>query len=357
MTERLQTYVAKRPNGRWRAVYDDPETAKEVSRTFRRKVDAEAWLDTVRGEVALGTYINPQHAKTPFQAYADGWAKAQIHRAGTADDVARGLRLHTYPTFGHRALGSIKPSEVQAWVKGLALSPAKVHVVYRWFASIMLSAVHDELIRQTPCRRITLPKIEGQDMIVPLETTQVWAIHDAVPEAVKPLVVVGAGTGLRQGELFGVTWDRIDWLRRTLRVDRQLVNGAFGPCKTPSSVRNVPLPEVVIQTLSAMEHRHDELVFVTDRGQPWGRPAFSRAWRPAVHGLGIDATCHDLRHYYASLLIHQGASVKTVQRCLGHSSATITLDTYGHLWPDSEDEVRRAIDAVLAPQTSQEQAL
>jgi integrase len=64
-------------------------------------------------------------------------------------------------------------------------------------------------------------------------------------------------------------------------------------------------------------------------------------------GLPVSVTCHDLRHYYASLLIRHGESVKTVQARLGHASAAETLDTYSHLWPDSDDRTREAIDAVL----------
>lgn len=73
-------------------------------------------------------------------------------------------------------------------------------------------------------------------------------------------------------------------------------------------------------------------------------------WRrvAALAELPAGATFHDLRHFYASLLIDRGCSVKTVQRRLGHQSATETLDTYGHLWPDSDDETRVAVDQVLA---------
>lgn len=72
--------------------------------------------------------------------------------------------------------------------------------------------------------------------------------------------------------------------------------------------------------------------------------------RPAVKRAGIreDTTSHDLRHFYASALIFAGQSVKVVQARLGHASAMETLDTYGHLWPDSDDETRNAVDHVLA---------
>jgi integrase len=68
-----------------------------------------------------------------------------------------------------------------------------------------------------------------------------------------------------------------------------------------------------------------------------------------VAGVRQGVTFHDLRHFYASLLIRHGESVKTVQARLGHATAQETLDTYGHLWPDSEDRTRAAVEMALAP--------
>lgn len=345
---RLRSYVTKRPNGSWRAVYDDPETGRERTRHFRRKVDADQWLDTIRAEVTLGTYIDPQAGRALFRGYAREWQAVQVHRPSTVAKLERDLALHLLPAFGDRRLDAIKPSEVQAWVKGLSLTqaPNTVRVKYRWLATILLAAQHDGLIRQTPCRRIKLPKAAGQGLVVPLETHDVLAICGGLPDDLGTMAFVAAGTGLRQGEMFGLTWDRVDFLRRQLRVDQQLVDGTLSPPKTDASYRTVPLSQSVLDALSVLP-RGEGLVFTQD-GEPWRRNRFSHAWRPVVaDALGLDATFHDLRHYCASLLISQGCSVKTVQRILGHASATITLDTYGHLWPDSEDQVRAAIDAVL----------
>lgn len=91
------------------------------------------------------------------------------------------------------------------------------------------------------------------------------------------------------------------------------------------------------------------LIFTTEKGHPLNRTRFSASvWRPATQRAGLTgAVFHDLRHYYASLLIRHGESVKVVQARLGHATAAETLDTYSHLWPDSEDQTREAIDAVL----------
>ena len=103
---------------------------------------------------------------------------------------------------------------------------------------------------------------------------------------------------------------------------------------------------------SIHRRRRDGLVFTDDDGRGIRRTTFSyEVWRPAVTAAGArrGTGFHDLRHYYASLLIRHGESVKTVQRRLGHATAAETLDTYAHLWPGSEDRTRAAIDAVLRP--------
>ena len=152
----------------------------------------------------------------------------------------------------------------------------------------------------------------------------------------------------------------MNFLKRCLTVDRQLIgqeNGRprFGPPKTAASVRTVPLPDVVAEALA--EHLRvfgtgpEGLLFVDDDGLPLLRPRFSRfVWRPAVaaaeavpHGTGM----HELRHFYASLIIRHGESVKTVQSRLGHATAAETLDTYSHLWPDADDTTRTAVDSVF----------
>lgn len=185
----------------------------------------------------------------------------------------------------------------------------------------------------------------------------VVAMTSSMPERYRALVTFAAGTGLRQGECFGLTLDRVDFLRRQVKVDRQLVlmpgvGPTLGPPKTTASYRTVPLPDAVLEALSAHLGGYpvgeEGFVFTSGRGEPISRTRFSDGWRPAVRSAGCPGTTfHHLRHFYASLLIRHGESVKVVQSRLGHASAAETLDTYSHLWPDSEDRTRAAVDAVL----------
>jgi integrase len=360
----------KRWDVRWR---DD--AGRQRHKAFDRKADAERFLAQVTADLARGTYFDPRAGRVPFRTYAEQWRAAQVHRATTAAQVETHLRRHVYPTFGDRSLAAVRPSEIQAWVRGLEkhLTPSTIEVVYSFVAGVFRAAERDRLIIATPCVDVRLPKREPK-RVEPLATELVEALIAAMPERYRALVVLAAGTGVRHGEALGLEVEAVDLLRRTLEVRQQLVTMPgkppyLAPPKTPAAYRTIPLPQVVVGALTAHlaafpaveveildttvkpvpKWRSASLVFTDAAGRPLRRTKFSTIWRPAAHAasLGGGVTFHDLRHYYASLLIQHGESVKVVQKRLGHKSAVETLDTYSHLWPDSEDRTREAVDLVL----------
>jgi integrase len=124
--------------------------------------------------------------------------------------------------------------------------------------------------------------------------------------------------------------------------------------KTKASYRTVPLAQTVGDAMAAHlakwpAHPDGGAVFTNERGAPIQQHPFSVVWEDAKAKAKLPewATPHDLRHYFASVLIRSGASVKVVQARLGHSSAKTTLDVYGHLFEDEEDRTRASIDAEL----------
>jgi integrase len=352
--------IDRRVDGRYRARWREYPGGPQKTRQFARKGDAERFLDAVRGDLAHGTYVDPAGGRMLFRDYAEQWRSIQVHRSTTTAQVETYLRRHAYPHLGSRQLGAIRRSDVQAWVKELTrvLAPGSVELVYRWVSTIFKAAVGDRLIAASPCIGITLPKRNDAE-VVPLNVSEVEALVAAVPDRYRALIVFAAGMGLRQGECFGLTVDRVDFLRRRVRVDRQLLSAVggvpeFGPPKSKAGFRTVPMPDVVSSALAAHLARYRPgqygLVFTSRTGNPLRRNTAGDMWHRAreLAGLPAWATFHDLRHFYASLLIDRGCSVKAVQRRLGHQSAMETLDTYGHLWPDSDDETRNAVDHVLA---------
>ncbi len=234
-----------------------------------------------------------------------------------------------------------------------ALAPSTVSVVHGVVSGVFKAAVRDRMIMTNPCEGTRLPRVE-RARVVPPTIEQVETLQRAMPDELHALIVLAAGTGMRQGELLGLTVDRIDFEHRELHVDRQLITDSwtrtrFGPPKTPASNRTIPLPQAVVDALTDHITRFPPgphgLLFTFD-GEPITRQVFGHLWRPAARAAGIPhgKGVHLLRHYYASLLIRYGESIKTVQDCLGHATAAETLDTYSHLWPDSADRTREAID-------------
>ena len=380
--------IAKRPDGRWRARYRDAEN-RELSKHFARKVDAQRWLDEVTTSVVTGTYVDPRAGRIRFRDQAEAWRLAQVHRPSTRAHVETMLRRHAYPTFGDRQLSSILPSEVQAWVTRLSatLAPATVGVVHGLVSATMNAAVRDRRIHANPCEGTSLPATTSK-RVTPLALAVVEQLAADTPPQLRVAVTLAASTGMRQGEVLGLTVDRVDFLRRTVTADRQMMTVAgrepfLAPAKTKASNRTVPLPQVAVDELG--EHlrafRADPVALTwetpegtpvvavrlmfADDGRPWSRQNFGRAWhrglraasdcpkhRTANRDSKADCVCivadfHELRHFYASLLIRHGESVKTVQARLGHASAAETLDTYSHLWPDSDDRTREAVDTAF----------
>jgi integrase len=340
-----------RRNGRWQARYRD-ETGGQHARMFDRKIDAQRWEAEELGKMSQGTWIDPRDGRTTFHEYADDWLAMQPLRPTTLLKYEQSLRLNIIPRLGERPLATIRRSHIQAMIAALGdrLSPGVVRSNAVLTSSILKAAVLDRRLATNPCVGVKLPEVL-KDRVQVMTTEQVLALRDAMGPEWQALVVLGAGAGLRQGEALGVTRDRINFLRRQLRVDRQLMNlpneaPRLVPVKTRSSARTIPLPQVVVDTLAAhlTAFPADELIF-----PPITRQLFSKLFRAAVTraGLSRSITYHDLRHYYASLLIRHGESIKTVQERLGHSSAVTTLNTYSHLWPDSDDRTRAAVDEVL----------
>ncbi|HEX3932497.1 MAG TPA: site-specific integrase [Nocardioides sp.] len=164
-------------------------------------------------------------------------------------------------------------------------------------------------------------------------------------------MVTLAGSGLRIGELLGLQVSDVDFLRRTIRVERQrLQRGGIGPPKSTSSRRVLPVGQVAVDDLAAhlTAYPSDGALFVDEAGDPLTYRRWRSLWAAAATEAGGEFTSHGLKHFFASALIAGGASVKQVQAVLGHSSPVITLQTYRGLWPGDDDRTRDVMDGDLS---------
>lgn len=343
---------------RYRARYQDPD-GRQRERWFARKVDATNFLTTVESSKLDGSYINPSAGKVLFSDFAASWLTAQTFDDSTREGVEMRIRRHLDPTFGQMQLKAIRPSHVQAWLRGRQVQHAAgtVRLMFVNLTAIMSAAVDDGLIVRNPCSAAAVkppPVVRGK--VEPWTTEQVHAITAAHPSEYRAIPMIGAGAGLRQGEIFGLRVSDVDFLRRQIHVRQQVKivgkDAIIAPPKR-GKTRTVPLSDTLGFELAEHLRRHptDELLF-TYKGGLIRRHRFNLSvWQPALRAAGIAPTrqtgMHSLRHYYASVLLEAGVSIRTLAEYLGHDDPGFTLRVYTHLMPASEDRARQAIDAAF----------
>ncbi|MEV5131670.1 site-specific integrase [Streptomyces sp. NPDC053705] len=341
--------IAKRPNGKWRARYRDP-AGREHARHFARKVDAQRWLDEETASLVTGQYLDPKARKVTVDEWCDQWSAGY---AGNRDSTVRQAKVHLArirKEFGPLPVGSIKPSMVKSWLARLAKEgrkPSYIFALHNRLSQVMTDAVHDGIVSSNPCSRRTSPG-GGKPRPYVATTEQVWQLYEAFGEKYQLAVLLGAFAGLRVGEVCGLRRTDVEF---DVREIRPAVQYPAEPLKTEMSQEFIPIPDALVDALPRPEDGGPVTVLAHDAGEQvstWAIERRIRAVRGDVPGLPADFRFHDLRHYYASLLIASGADVKVVQHRLRHSSAKTTLDTYGHLWPDSDESTRSAVEAVMA---------
>jgi integrase len=349
---------------------------KQRSKTFKRKVDADRFAATVSADIVRGSYIDPDAGKVTFEDYAERWLKAQSFEEATFVAVESRLRNHAYPAFGHRFLNDIQPSSIQSWISSLrSLAPTYRQVIFANVSSVFTAAVDDSLISANPCRAksVRRPKLDRRK-VTPWPKERVLAVRDQLPERYRLAVWLGAGLGLRQGEIFGLSPEDIDLERGEVHVRRQVkllpANKQIYGLPKGRKTRDVPLPDAVLEAINLHMTKWPPV----DVGLPWdssegplvtsslliysrekkalGRNYFNTfLWKPALVAAGVEPVrangCHALRHFFASTALHEGESIKALSEYLGHADPGFTLRTYTHLIEDGAERTKRAVDAVF----------
>ena len=180
--------VSKRPDGRWRARYLDPD-GRERAKHFARKQDAERWAAQVQVRLADGSYIDPSGGLMTVKAYAEAWRVVQDHRHSTRALYERLLRLHVYPALGDRRLSSLRHSDARAFVTGLStkLAPNTARQVHAITRTIFRAAMHDRLIPTTPFANIKLPAVQ-RFRHTPLTVEEVSTLARAADPVMRALI-------------------------------------------------------------------------------------------------------------------------------------------------------------------------
>ncbi len=342
---------------RWLARYVDDQ-GQENTRSFDRKLDAQAWLDEIVATQVTGTYVAPKAGRVSVGELYAKWLGTQSHLKKTTASTRRYTwPVYVEPRWSAVAVADVQTTDVRGWVQSMTSSgagPATVENAVGILRQILEMAVGDRRIARNPCAGIKLPRRKRRPRGY-LTHRQVEQLAIEVgPDAT--VVRFLAYTGLRWGEMAALRVSDAKMLRRRVHV-RESVTEVEGQLEwsSPKSYeqRMVPFPAFLADELAALMigKKPDDLIFAAPEGgvlrvSNWRRRVFAKAVkRLIVEDASFPVvTPHDLRHTAASLAISAGANVKAVQTMLGHASAVLTLDTYADLFPDDLELVSAALD-------------
>jgi len=346
---------------RWRARYVDSR-GQEHSKRFGRKADAQRWLDQETTDHQTGTWTDPKLAGETFGVIAERWYATKATRAPKTVAGYRSL-LDTIvlPQWKEVPLRDMHYDELQVWISGLSangsvrfdgegLSASRVRQTHQLVGAVLKFAVKAKHLPANPAEGMELPRLP--------EVEQRYITHRQLHRLAiasgrfRTLILVLGYCGLRFGEAAALKIANIDLEARRIRVSRSVtaVRGqglVEGPTKNHTA-RTVPIPKFLVPLLKTEigDRAGTELLFPSHKGGWLTLGEIHWVFDPATVAVDEEGLrLQDLRHTCASLSISAGANVKVLQRLLGHKTATLTLDRYGHLFPDDLDTVADALDA------------
>lgn len=311
--------------------------------------------------------------------WLENYAKPNV-RPRTYEKYSGSLKAYILPIFGNVLLSELTADNLQKHFNrlletgradGTGLSTSTVRGTRRYLSMCIDDAVKSGLVSSNVVRLTKAPKLNKKEIAV-LSKEEIARLINVAKEIEHPfmsvvmpqIISLTVHTGMRQGEVFGLKWDDIDFEKSCLFIRRSLAHvigkGAiFQAPKTKNSVRRILLMSEDVKNLRAYKKWQEnyseelgdlfaghDLVFTSPFGEPMSPTNFSRRYfKPLLKKCNIssDFTFHGLRHTHATLLLRQGVNPKIVQERLGHSSIKVTMDTYSHVLPDMQ---RQAVDAL-----------
>lgn len=339
------------PAGRVRYRARVKSHGREVAtRVFDRKGDAVAWDQDQSRRLRLGEWIDPRRGQVPLAQVAVSWleTRSTVKRRTRETDAAV-WRRYIEPHFGGWPVASVTVAEVATWLGGVlsaGAAPSSARRALATFRLILAHAVADERVTRNVAAAVRSPRGGARREGRALTVGEVRALREACAGRYGDLVVVLAFTGLRWGELAGLrVGDRVSVPGRGLRVSRALLASSEGGALYVDSVksgraRTIPLLPEVADIVDAWAGTRPSSAWLFHapgfgplRETNWKR---SIRWSVATSAIGVPTLrVHDLRHTAASIWLASGADPKVVQRVLGHASASMTMDLYGHLIDDN----------------------
>lgn len=368
--------LRKREDGKgWEARYYDLKGKRhsvygKSQKEVRKKL--EDALDAMNSDSSL------EDSDTTVSQWLNIWEKDFLGnvKQGTADNYEMLMRVHVIPTLGEIKLTELKTPIIQRlYNKKLmeGISPKTIKNIHGCLHKALDIAVKIDYLHKNPSSACILPRVIKPD-IHPLDTPELAKFMGAIHgEEYEALITVAIFTGMRSGELLGLTWDCVDFENGLIRVAKQLLQPRkkgevfrFGTLKNekPRTLSPAPFVMQVLKNHKKQQQLHrleigpawndggfPNLVFTHEDGSHLSQPTVWKALQKVLKKAGLEShRFHDLRHTYVVNAFRAGDDVKTVQQNAGHYSAAFTLDRYAHVTEtmrkESADRMQRFIEAL-----------
>jgi integrase len=325
-------------------------------------------LSSAIRDLSLGVFVTGE--RQTVATYLDSWLvdAARSRRPRTMQRYRQLVASHAVPAIGAVELRKLTPQHLAGLYADLSArqAPSSIAQLHAVLHGALQQAVRWNLIVRNPADAVRGPKVE-RAVIHPLTADQVRTLMAAVAgDPLEPLYLLAVTTGMRSGELLGLTWADVDLDMARLQVRRTLYRlrgeWRFGEPKTSAGRRAIALTEAATMALHAHRLRQaEQLLAVQVRIGPdslvfadrWGNPLngfhlTERCWKPLLRRIGLPVIrFHDLRHTCATLMLANGVNPKVVAEMLGHASVTTTLNVYAHVLPTMQEDAARRLDRLI----------
>ena len=269
-------------------------------------------------------------------------------KASTTYDYETSIRLHILPTFGNKPLNEIKPSDIQLWQNSLLekLKPRRVRNIRATFNTIFDDALRDEIIDKNPISRVKTPKLDKIE-VKSFTFQEMKTIIETAQGEMKAFVALGFFTGLRSGEIIGLKWSDIDFLKKEIYVQRAIKMGVVSTPKTKHSIRRIDILDNLLPYLREQYNftgKHNSYVFLNKDNEHYYdiKRIRNTKWKHLLKECNIEyRTIYQMRHTFATIMIENGEDILWVSNMLGHSDSSMTLQMYAKY--RKRDDVKRAI--------------
>jgi integrase len=352
--------IYKRKNGRWCAQVS--VNGRRLTKYGKTQGECRDWLRKTLAQADSGIAVEAAQTLGEFLPMWLEAVKPSI-RARTYTCYEINIRHHITPELGHIKLSNLRPDHIQRYYAAKLDAGAGTSTVRMSHAVLHRALAHGVkwgLLVRNVCDLVDKPKANTPEMSV-WDADQVKEFLRAIQgHRWEALFYLAVTTGMRQGELLGLLWTDVDWDAGKLQVQRQAHRGKLTELKTSSSRRLVALGEMALQKLrERREHQARErewgswtdhnLIFTSRTGRTISSGVLRRFFNELIDRTGLPVIrFHDLRHTAATLMLQQGIHPKVVQERLGHSSITMTLDTYSHVLPSLQEDVADRMDQILS---------